>query len=510
MKNRAILLALLSFGLLTTNAQQLPLYSNYFFTPFVYNPAMSGASGVTEATLVHRRMWANVQGSPETSALTLNGALNKKKIGYSIYAFNDRTDILSRFGVYGSYAYHLQLSDKNYLSFGLAAGYLNNTIDLSRVNVDNQIDPVLFVTPNSRGVFDLNFGMNLRIDKLQLGLAIPQIIGSPIQYTQNYNGEVFYQLIRHYIGTAQYDLEISGDRMVLSPFIMVRSAQNVPFQFDLGAMFNMKKFGFAGLTYRSEYAVTANVGIHLNSELSIGYAHDFSINTYGSQLGASREFMLTYRFGDNAKNERLENEIKKIKDNNRKQDDKYKEMIDERLEEFRDEIKSEVERLKAAEQAAGQNGENNGGQQGGNNGGQQGGNNGGQQGGNNGGQQGGNNGGQQGGNNGGQQGGNNGGQQGGNNGGQANYTAENQVSNVQPGQRGYYVVAGVYSSEANAVRMVTNLTGQGMQARFFRDSNNGFYYVYLLRFDAYGQASQAKNSGLNNSYTGELWIKIIE
>ncbi len=499
MKNKTILLVLLSFGLLNTNAQQLPLYSNYFFTPFVYNPAMSGASGVTEASLVHRRMWANVQGSPETSALTLNGALNKKKIGYSIYAFNDRTDILSRFGIYGSYAYHLQLSDKNYLSFGLAAGYLNNTIDLSRVNVDNRIDPILFATPNSRGVFDLNFGMNLRIDKLQVGFAIPQIIGSPIRYTENYNGDVYYQLIRHYIGSAQYDIEISGDRMVLSPFMMVRAAENVPFQFDLGAMFNMKKFGFAGLTYRSEYAVTANVGIHLNSELSIGYAHDFSLNTYGSQLGASREFMLTYRFGDNSKNERLESEIKKLKDNSRKQDDKYKEMIDERLEEFRDEIKAEVERLKSAEQEAAQNG----GQNGGNNGGQQGGNNGGQQGGNNGGQQGGNNGGQQGGNNGGQQGGNNGG-------GQANYPVENQVSNVQPGQRGYYVVAGVYSSEANAVRMVTNLTKQGMQARFFRDSNNGFYYVYLLRFDAYGQASQAKNSGLNNSYSGELWIKIIE
>ena len=499
MKNKTILLVLLSFGLLNTNAQQLPLYSNYFFTPFVYNPAMSGASGVTEASLVHRRMWANVQGSPETSALTLNGALNKKKIGYSIYAFNDRTDILSRFGIYGSYAYHLQLSDKNYLSFGLAAGYLNNTIDLSRVNVDNRIDPILFATPNSRGVFDLNFGMNLRIDKLQVGFAVPQIIGSPIRYTENYNGDVYYQLIRHYIGSAQYDIEISGDRMVLSPFMMVRAAENVPFQFDLGAMFNMKKFGFAGITYRSEYAVTANVGIHLNSELSIGYAHDFSLNTYGSQLGASREFMLTYRFGDNSKNERLESEIKKLKDNSRKQDDKYKEMIDERLEEFRDEIKAEVERLKSAEQEAAQNG----GQNGGNNGGQQGGNNGGQQGGNNGGQQGGNNGGQQGGNNGGQQGGNNGG-------GQANYPVENQVSNVQPGQRGYYVVAGVYSSEANAVRMVTNLTGQGMQARFFRDSNNGFYYVYLLRFDAYGQASQAKNSGLNNSYSGEMWIKIIE
>lgn len=263
-------------------------------------------------------MWTNVQGSPETSALTLNGALNKEKIGYSIYAYTDRTDILSRSGIYGAYAYHLQLSDKNYLSFGMAAGYLNNSIDLGRVNASSALDPVLFITPNNRGVFDLNAGVNLRIADFQLGVAVPQLLGSPVKYTENYNGQVFYQLIRHYIGQVQYDLKLEGDRMTLSPFLMFRAAEAVPFQYDIGAMFNMKKFGFVGASFRSDYAFTANIGLHLTEQLSMGYAHDFSTNAFASQLGTSNEFMLTYKFGNNSKNDRLENEIKKLKENDKK------------------------------------------------------------------------------------------------------------------------------------------------------------------------------------------------
>ena len=70
-------------------------------------------------------------------------------------------------------------------------------------------------------------------------------------------------------------------------------------------------------------------------------------------------------------------------------------------------------------------------------------------------------------------------------------------------------MAGVYSGEANAVRMVENIAEQGMEAGFFRDSASGFYYVYLRKFDDYKSAKKAKNTRLNGTYKGQLWIKII-
>ena len=117
-------------------------------------------------------------------------------------------------------------------------------------------------------------------------------------------------------------------------------------------MFAMKKYGFVGASWRNDYAVTTNIGYYLTPQLTLGYAHDFSLNTYASQLGTSNEFMLSWSFGENSKMERLENEIKKLKENDRRKMEQYEEMLEERLEEMGDEIEVEEAAKKAGKEAA--------------------------------------------------------------------------------------------------------------------------------------------------------------
>lgn len=495
-------LAVFLLTLLSSQAQQIPLYSNYFFTPFMYNPARSGTEGYTELSVLHRRQWTGIQGAPETSALAINGSLNEEKVGWSGYAFNDQTDIIRRIGVYGNYAYHIRMSESATLSLGLGAGYLSNNIDLSAIRAQDQGD-VYTVINGDRGTFDLNFGFNLKIADFQLGAAVPQLIGQPIKYLGDVSSDdVTYTLLRHYVINAQYDFKFSGDKNILSPMVMLRAADdNVPIQVDAGLMYNMTKYGYVGAMFRSDYAVTANIGLNLTEQLTVGYAYDFSLNDYGPDLGTSHEFMLTYRFGSNKRNERLENEIKKLKQQQRKQKDETEEIVDEKLEEFKDEYKRELEAemkeaaaqaaAEAAEKAAAeaaQNSTNNnnttvfvpgavpGGNQQGNNGQNQG----------------------------------QGQDQGYNDDNSGAYNPANTASNVTPGSRGYYVVAGVFSTKANADRMQRKLANQGVDARSFQDPGNSYYYVYLLKFDNYQQAAQAKEGSMNGSYSGDLWIKIIK
>ena len=502
-------LAVFLLTLFVSQAQQIPLYSNYFFTPFMYNPARSGTEGYTELSVLHRRQWTGVQGAPETSALAINGSLNEEKVGWSGYAFNDQTDIIRRIGVYGNYAYHIRMSESATLSLGLGAGYLANNIDLSAIRAQDKGD-VYTVINGDRGTFDLNFGFNLKIANFQLGASVPQLIGQPVKYLGDVSSDdVTYTLLRHYVINAQYDFKFSGDKNILSPMVMVRAADNnVPIQIDAGLMYNMTKYGYVGAMFRSEYAVTANIGLNLTEQLTVGYAYDFSLNDYGPDLGTSHEFMLTYRFGSNKRNERLENEIKKLKQQQRKQKDETEEIVDEKLEEFKDEYKRELEAemkqaaaeaaSEAAEKAAAEaaqnassNNSNNttvivpGGNQQGNNGQNQGQNQNQSQGQN-------------------QAYDNN---TAGNNGG---YNSENTASNVTPGSRGYYVVAGVFSNKANADRLQRKLANDGVDARSFQDPGNSYFYVYLLKFDNYQQAEQAKNGNMNGRYSGDLWIKIIK
>jgi len=482
---KTFVLALL-FGATLTQAQQLPLYANYFFAPQMTNPALSGAEGFSELTTMHRQQWQGMEGAPETSALVFNGALNKERIGYSVYAFTDKTDIVSRSGIYGNYAYHAQLSESSVLSFGVGAGYVNNAFDMASVRVKNEGDPFL-VPANQNGTLDMTLGINLRVADFNLGFSVPQLLNPTITYSNNFDGPVAYHLIRHYVARTQYDIQVQKDRMVLSPMVTVRAAAFVKPQVDAGLMFDMKEYGYVGAMYRSNYAATMNVGVHLTPVLSLGYAHEFSTNTYASYLGMSNEFILSYKFGDNKRNKRLEAEIKRLKDKQRSSAQETEKLLNERFEEFKEEIgaaqAAELEKQKEALVQEGMQLQGAGAQ------------------------------------NGGLRGNNNGANQGGNgmganettsNGALSGYRNEEYANNVTPGSPGYYVTAGVYGESGNANRMVGSLSSRGINAQVFRDSRNNMYYVYLLKFSTYEDADNARASGLNGQYSGKLWIKVVE
>jgi type IX secretion system PorP/SprF family membrane protein len=494
MKKISIIAGALVLASLSVEAQQLPLYSNYFFTPYFFNPAMSGASGVTEASVIHRRQWVNMPGSPETSAFGVNGALNNESVGWSVYGFTDKTDITQRSGIYGSYSYNVKFTERNRLAFGLSAGYLRNGINQAAINVPDLNDPTLFYDIENRGALDINFGINLTIGDFRLGVAAPQLLGTPIDYSQSEDRPVNYALIRHFVMNAAYDFKFNGDKMALSPFIFMRAAQaDIPIQFDGGLMFNMDGIGYIGGAYRSDFGVVGNIGVHLTEQLTVGYAYEHSTNVFVSALGATNELMLTWRFGSNKQMDRMESELKKLKSDTRSQREQFDKLFEERVEEMKEElrkeakarqeeVRKEAEAIAAERQAQeAQRPDRQATQQG-------------------------------------TQAGQTGttqqparqtgtarpsGQTG-------SYSGGTPASQVQPGSKGFYVVAGVFGNENNARRQVQKVENQGFEAGYFRDPSNNMFYVYLFQFSSYRDANNAKNSNLNGTYNGSLWVKSVE
>ena len=504
-----VILSTIVLGSWTVKAQQLPLISNYLNTAYLFNPAYSGIEGKTEISILNRRQWTDIQGSPETQFMAFNGNRDDLKFGYSGYAFNDQTDIVARSGFYGSYAWHVKFTESNSLSLGLGAGYVNNNINVGGIRVPDAMDPVLYSSLNS-AKFDLNFGFNLQFGDFSLGAAVPNLLAPKVDFSDNYLGPFQYQYMRHYVVNTQYDVQLQKGLMTLSPFVTVRANEVTIPQVDAGLMFNHKEYFYIGAAYRSSYAVTANTGVHLTENITMGYAYDFSLNTYGFALGNSHEFMLRYSFGESKKDKRLENELKKLKDRQRRQSGDLEDLLNDRLDEFKDEISAqqkelfdaEKENLKgelseAASQAASEaaaNAVNTSGSM-----------------------------------NSGTAGGNAGMNNGSNNQGVANpnatypqtpqggsvksnikgYDPNQYAGNVQAGSRGYYVTAGVFGSVTNANKLQARLSKQGVASDVFQDPGNNMYYVFLLKFSNYESAKQAQTSGFNGQYGGKLWIKAL-
>jgi cell division protein FtsN len=236
------------------------------------------------------------------------------------------------------------------------------------------------------------------------------------------------------------------------------------------------------------------------------------LNTYGFALGNSHEFMLRYTFGESKKDKRLENEIKKLKDRQRRQSGDLEDLLNDRLDEFKDEITEQqkslfdaekeamkVELSEAAAQAAADAAANT----------------------------------QASGVNGGNNTGVNSAMNGdglntdiGNNAtgntypqtpqgsGNVNssikgYDSNQYAGNVQAGSKGFYVTAGVFGSRNNAAKLQNKLRTQGVGSDIFQDPNNSMYYVFLLKFNNYDAANQARTSNFNGQYNGKLWIKVM-
>lgn len=496
---KLFVLSAVVLGSLTAQAQQLPLISNYLNTAYLFNPAYSGIEGKTEISVLNRRQWTDIQGAPETQFMAFNGNRDDLKFGYSGYAFNDQTDIVARSGFYGSYAWHVKFTDRNSLSLGLGAGYVNNNINVAGIRVPDELDPVLFSALNT-GKFDINFGFNLQFGDFSLGAAVPNILAPKVDFSDNYLGPMQYHYMRHYVVNTQYDVNLQKGLMTLSPFVTVRANEVTIPQVDAGLMFNHKEYFYVGAAYRSSYAVTANTGLHLTENITLGYAYDFSLNTYGFALGNSHEFMLRYTFGESKKDKRLENELKKLKDRQRRSSEELEDLLNDRLDEFKDEMSAQQKEMFDAEKNAMKNELSEAASQSGNNSGA---------------------GNENWSNNSGS------GNNGSNNNGASNsdypstppggnvnsnirgYDPNQYAGNVQAGSSGYYVTAGVFGSQNNALKLQAKLRQQGVGSDIFQDPANSMYYVFLLKFVNYESAKYARDTGFNGQYNGKLWIKVM-
>ncbi|MGQ0828809.1 MAG: PorP/SprF family type IX secretion system membrane protein [Bacteroidota bacterium] len=279
-------------------AQQLPFSSQYYANMFVTNPAFTGTAENTNAFITHRSQWTGIAGAPQTSYLTVDGPIEAKNIGLGLKLYSDVTDITSRIGAFANYSYKLKINDDNHLFIGLSAGILNNRIDFSKAVVSDVDDPFLFTQAQSKTVFSADLGLAYVWKKLELGVCVPQLIGNKIKYKTTSGDNSYYHLERHYQGSVKYTFDVIKEKEITAyPLIMVKGASGAPFQYDVNAVLDWKKYGWVGVTYHSNYAVAASIGLRYKN-LAVGYAYDFGIGKVKSYTGSSSEFLLRYTFSN--------------------------------------------------------------------------------------------------------------------------------------------------------------------------------------------------------------------
>lgn len=175
MKNKylTMILGLQMLALGFANAQVDPHFSQYYANPLWLNPGLTGVINAdARVNANYKSQWASVNNAYQTAAISADfRPTDKLGVGVTILNQTAGGHSYNHFQGYGALSYTVRVSqDGNQrLSFGMQAGVINRSIDMSDLQFGNQFVPGSGYDPslgsmenfanNSRTVFDANAGL---------------------------------------------------------------------------------------------------------------------------------------------------------------------------------------------------------------------------------------------------------------------------------------------------------------------------------------------------------------
>jgi type IX secretion system PorP/SprF family membrane protein len=278
LKKLLILLILYCSGIY---AQHNSLYSQYYFSGILINPAYAGSQNALNFTSIYRNQWTGIEGSPKNLSIGIHSPLKSNKInaGLIFYGLSSVTNVM------GIYAYRLPLAGGSF-SLGLQGGIQTSKNNWAQIETTDGNDPV-FTSPASKEISGIaGFGMYYKTEKFFLGLSSPTLYNSRKSFDVSYSPVLL---------SAGVLIKVSNT-VVFKPSTLIKYIKGSPIGTDISSVFYFKDIIGLGLGYRTKDAVYAFVDIKLNEQFSAGYCYDYTTSRLKKYSNGSHEFMLRYLF----------------------------------------------------------------------------------------------------------------------------------------------------------------------------------------------------------------------
>ena len=269
-----IALLLLSVCLTNANAQQIFRMSQYNQHNFMVNPAAAGANDDASIGAAYRKMWAGIDGGPQTTILFGDKYFAKKKVGLAVVLYDDKTGPTSRTGGEVNLSYSVPLENGKRIMFGLGGQVLQHKINKAELAGSEYFDPTdpLMSAPANVTKGDASAGIYYKSPTLNAGISVQQLIQSKLDFIKGSTTEQGRQY-RHYNFVASYNI-VTDEENVLIPNAIIRYLPNAPLEVEVGARIEHKDILWVGFNYHFKQSYAALAGVKINKKLAIGYAYD--------------------------------------------------------------------------------------------------------------------------------------------------------------------------------------------------------------------------------------------
>jgi type IX secretion system PorP/SprF family membrane protein len=297
----------LSFIGFTAKAQQQSQYSMYMMNNYTLNPAVGGTENYTDLKASFRKQWVGFSNTPTNIYLSGHTAIGKTNYsdpdirplahhGVGGYIFNDNTGPISILRAYGSYSYHLPLTNAITASIGAFLGVQNFSLNKDALDFHDDQNGVTDATTlgiQSKLMPDASLGTWIYHKNYYVGASLFQLFNNEIKIGAVQNGNEVGKLKPHFFTTAGYRVPLN-DNLTWVPSVVVKNVTRL--QLDLNSKIKYKEIAWAGISYRKKDAVVAMLGVTAKEHWDIAYSYDFTTSTIREYSAGSHEILIGYRW----------------------------------------------------------------------------------------------------------------------------------------------------------------------------------------------------------------------
>lgn len=299
----------------TVSGQSQPLYSQFTFNRYLFNPAAAGSDHTTMIKATGYEQWVGFKGAPKFHTLSFDSRIftdsrkprrNIKRrfklikpgsVGAGAIVFNEKYGPLSHTGVAATYSYHIDMRDRQ-LSFGVSPVLSNLGLKSSDIILpDDEFDDLLVGDNTRRWIMDFNFGIYLMEKSYFAGYSIHHLTGSVLQWGGSIEDD--YQLKRNHYLMGGYRYDISPE-LVFEPAAMLKIPEGGSAQFDLSLKTIYRKDYWFGLSYKTSRIMSVFGGLMVD-RYYFCYAFDYNVSKVGTYSYGSHEILLGVRLGEMTK-----------------------------------------------------------------------------------------------------------------------------------------------------------------------------------------------------------------
>ncbi|MEO0471454.1 MAG: type IX secretion system membrane protein PorP/SprF [Bacteroidota bacterium] len=308
----ARLLLALTVGIFfsTEAAAQDPQYSQFYANQLLLNPAFAGAGTGPRVAMNYRAQWVRIPGFYKQFSFSYDQPVyflgSRQGLGINFNSDQAGEGDLTKLNVSINYAYQVEITDDNFLRFGLAGGIQQASLDFFKLRFPDQIDPRDgFVRPSNEPVPnqsvirpDVSAGLAYFNEYAWIGATVNHIT-EPIETFTDFAGQDA-KLPRKFTVTGGIRIPISEGRgrnardVSITPVFLYKMQGNF-FQIDGGLYLNADPMVF-GVWYRHQDAMIGLIGVR-QGPFSFGYSYDYTISDLTQSIsGGSHEVSVVLEF----------------------------------------------------------------------------------------------------------------------------------------------------------------------------------------------------------------------